>query len=90
MKTQAPELLVSSTVNLTGEAEGATGEGHGFDEDIDVEQGQDGLDHGRLSVVEAPMVSTSPRITQSNLYPRGTNSYHSGMVSRWQLNKLRV
>ena len=38
MKTQAPELLVSSTVNLTGEAEGATGEGHGFDEDIDVEQ----------------------------------------------------
>ena len=34
------------------------------------------------------MVTTSPRITQSNLYPRGTNSYHSGMVSRWQLNKL--
>ena len=55
MKAQAPELLIS-TVDLTGQDQGATRQGHTLDEDIKVEQGGDELDHGGLSVDEAPTV----------------------------------
>ena len=56
MKTQAPELLIS-TVDRTGQAQRATGQGHTLDEDVEVEQGGDELDHGSLSVDEAPIMN---------------------------------
>lgn len=52
MKAQAPKLLIS-TVDLTGQAQGTTGQGHTLDEDVEIEQGGDELDHGGLSVDEA-------------------------------------
>ena len=56
MKAQAPELLIS-TVDRTGQTQGTTRQGHTLDEDVKVEQGQDELDHGGLSVDEAPIMN---------------------------------
>ena len=86
MQAQAPELLVS-TVVLMGEAEGATGQGHAFNEYLEIEQAgrriedgrqEDGeLGHYLLAVVEeVPMVTQKKTKTQ---FLQSTQSSSTGI-----------
>ena len=66
MQTETPPLTIRSG-HLIREAQGATGEAHGFDRDIEVEQLEDGLDHGEPFVVEASTMNPSKSLNNAQL-----------------------